>query len=92
MRMFNNKRYISRTGLTAIRAMQKDDEATEENISLCIKRYISKKEAAQIAKVSKSTITKWALNGFFPCEAAGYVMRIEKEPFLKWLKNREGRE
>ena len=92
MRMFNNKRYISRTGFAAIRAMQKDDEATEENISLCIKRYISKKEAAQIAKVSKSTITKWALNGFFPCEAAGYVMIIEKEPFLKWLKNREGRE
>ena len=88
----SNKRYISRTGFAAIRAMQKDDEATEENISLYIKRYISKKEAAQIAKVSKSTITKWALNGFFPCEAAGYVMRIEKEPFLKWLKNREGRE
>lgn len=92
MRMFNNKRYISRTGFAAIRAMQKDDEASGENILLYIKRYISKKEAAQIAKVSKSTITKWALNGSFPCEAAGYVMRIEKEPFLKWLKNREGRE
>ena len=42
------------------------------------------------AEVSKSTIAKWALKGMFPCKAAGYVMRIERIPFLEWVdRNRK---
>ena len=93
MRMFDNKRWISRRGFQDflnLHDQYKISQAKNESGSgiskfLSQKQYISKEEAARIAGVSKSTVAKWALKGMFPCRAAGYVMRIERIPFLKWV-------
>ena len=93
MRMFGNKRWISRRGFQDflnLHDQYKIRQAKNESGSgiskfLSQKQYISKEEAARIAGVSKSTVAKWALKGTFPCRAAGYVMRIERIPFLKWV-------
>lgn len=93
MRMFDNKRWISRRGFQDflnLHDQYKIRQAKNESDSgiskfLSQKQYISKEEAARIAGVSKSTVAKWALKGMFPCRAAGYVMRIERIPFLKWV-------
>mgnify|MGYP001139289459 FL=1 len=93
MRMFDNKRWISRRGFQDFlnrHDQYKIRQAKNESGSgiskfLSQKQYISKEEAARIAGVSKSTVAKWALKGMFPCRAAGYVMRIERIPFLKWV-------
>lgn len=93
MRMFDNKRWISRRGFQDflnLHDQYKIRQAKNESGSgiskfLSQKQYISKEEAARIAGVSKSTVAKWALKGMFPCRAAGYVMRIERIPFLKWV-------
>ena len=93
MRMFDNKRWISRRGFQDflnLHDQYKIRQAKNKSGSgirkfLSQKQYISKEEAARIAGVSKSTVAKWALKGMFPCRAAGYVMRIERIPFLKWL-------
>lgn len=93
MRMFDNKRWISRRGFQDFLNLYdqyKIRQAKNESGSgiskfLSQKQYISKEEAARIAGVSKSTVAKWALKGMFPCRAAGYVMRIERIPFLKWV-------
>ena len=93
MRMFDNKRLISRRGFQDflnLHDQYKIRQAKNESGSgiskfLSQKQYISKEEAARIAGVSKSTVAKWALKGTFPCRAAGYVMRIERIPFLKWV-------
>lgn len=93
MRMFDNKKWISRRGFQDflnLHDQYKIRQAKNESGSgiskfLSQKQYISKEEAARIAGVSKSTVAKWALKGMFPCRAAGYVMRIERIPFLKWV-------
>ena len=93
MRMFDNKRWISRRGFQDflnLHDQYKIRQAKNESGSgiskfLSQKQYISKEEAARIAGVSKSTVAKWTLKGMFPCRAAGYVMRIERIPFLKWV-------
>lgn len=93
MRMFDNKRWISRRGFQDflnLHDQYKIRQAKNESNNgirkfLSQKQYISKEEAARIAGVSKSTIAKWALKGMFPCKAAGYVMRIERIPFLEWV-------
>lgn len=99
MRMFDNKRWVSKRGFQDFlnlqdqykirRAKRSADEKAENLFEK--KRYISKDEAARIAGVSKSTVSKWALKGLFPCKAAGYIMRIERIPFLEWVdENRRG--
>lgn len=93
MRMFDNKRWISRRGFQDflnLHDQYKIRQAKNKSGSgirkfLSQKQYISKEEAARIAGVSKSMVAKWALKGMFPCRAAGYVMRIERISFLEWV-------
>lgn len=93
MRMYDNMRWISRSGFQDFLNVQDKYKIKKTNKSAGSKQdnefekktFISKDEAARIARVSKSTICKWALKGFFPCEAAGIMMRIERKSFLKWL-------
>lgn len=93
MRMFDNRRWISRRGFQDFLNLHdqykirqaKNESGNGISKFFSQKQYISKEEAARIAGVSKSTVAKWALKGTFPCRAAGYVMRIERIPFLKWV-------
>ena len=98
MRMFDNKRWISKRGFQDFLNLhdqykikqEKNGNVSEVRKFLSQKQYISQEEAARIAGVSNSMIAKWALKGMFPCRAAGYVMRIERIPFLEWVdRNRK---
>ena len=62
-----------------------------ETLSLEIKEYISRQDAAELAGVNVSTVTKWMQSGEFLCIGAGKVLRVHRQQFLKWLnENREG--
>ena len=47
------------------------DEQEKDTVSLEIKEYISRQEAAELAGVSVSTVTKWMQSGEFQCVGAG---------------------
>ena len=62
-----------------------------EKLSLETKEYISRQEAAELARVSVSTVTKWMQSGEFQCVGAGKVLRVHRQQFLNWLNEyREG--
>ena len=48
-------------------------------------------DAAELAGVSVSTVTKWMQSGEFQCVGAGKVLRVHRQQFLNWLnEHREG--
>ena len=72
--------------MTSIKIRQaKNESGSGISKFLSQKQYISKEEAARIAGVSKKYGRKMGFEGYVPCRAAGYVMRIERIPFLKWV-------
>lgn len=50
----------------------------KDTVSLEIKEYISRQEAAELAGVSVSTVTKWMQTGEFQCVGAGKVLRVHR--------------
>ena len=72
---------------------QEESQLLQENetLSLKIKEYISRQDAAELAGVSVSTVTKWMQSGEFQCVGAGKVLRVHRQQFLNWLnEHREG--
>ena len=57
----------------------------KETLSLMVKEYISRQDAAELAGVNVSTVTKWMQSGEFQCIGAGKVLRIHRQQFLNWL-------
>lgn len=101
----NNKRWITRKSFQLFLNAQNvyyilDDGDEQEKsqmlqekdtVSLEIKEYISRQEAAELARVSVSTVTKWMQSGEFQCVGAGKVLRVHRQQFLNWLNEyREG--
>ena len=101
----NNKRWITRKSFQLFLNAQnvyyimndgdKQEESQllqeNETLSLEIKEYISRQEAAELAGVSVSTVTKWMQSGEFQCVGAGKVLRVHRQQFLNWLnEHREG--
>ena len=101
----NNKRWITRKSFQLFLNAQnvyhimdngdkqKETQMSQEKdaLSLEIKEYISRQEAAERAGVSVSTVTKWMQSGEFQCVGAGKVLRVHRQQFLNWLnENREG--
>ncbi len=94
----NNKRWITRKSFQLFLNAQNvyyilddGDDQEKDTVSLEIKEYISRQEAAELAGVNVSTVTKWMQSGEFQCIGAGKVLRVHRQQFLKWLeKNREG--
>ena len=68
--------------------MQKvtEKELPTDEIPMETKEYISRQEAAALAGVTTSTITKWVQLERFSCVGAGRVLRIHRNSFLQWLK------
>ena len=67
------------------------DDQEKDTVSWEIKEYISRQEAAELAGVSVSTVTKWMQSGEFQCVGAGKVLRVHRQQFLNWLnEHREG--
>lgn len=101
----NNKRWITRKSFqlflnaqNVYHIMNDGDkqevsQLLQENgkLSLETKEYISRQEAAELAGVSVSTVTKWMQTGEFQCVGAGKVLRVHRQQFLNWLnEHREG--
>ena len=94
----NNKRWITRKSFQLFLNAQNvyyilddGDEQEKDTVSLEIKEYISRQEAAELAGVSVSTVTKWMQSGEFQCAGAGKVLRVHRQQFLNWLnEHREG--
>lgn len=88
----NNKRWITRKSFQLFLNAQNvyyilddGDEQEKDTVSLEIKEYISRQEAAELAGVSVSTVTKWMQSGEFQCVGAGKVLRVHRQQFLNWL-------
>ena len=98
IRIFNNKKWISRKSFQLFlnaqneyRINKEDNETVADDMIAETKQYISRQEAAELAGVTASTITKWMQMKKFSCMGAGKVLRIHRMEFLKWLdENREG--
>ena len=94
----NNKRWITRKSFqlflnaqNVYYIMNDGDKQEKDTVSLEIKEYISRQEAAELAGVSVSTVTKWMQTGEFQCVGAGKVLRVHRQQFLNWLnEHREG--
>lgn len=95
----NNKRWITRKSFqlflnaqNVYHIMNDGDKQEEsqllqenEKLSLETKEYISRQEAAELAGVSVSTVTKWMQSGEFQCVEVGKVLRVHRQQFLNWL-------
>ena len=98
IRIFNNKKWISRKSFQLFLNAQNEyhinkeaNETVADDMIAETKQYISRQEAAELAGVTASTITKWMQMKKFSCTGAGKVLRIHRMEFLNWLdENREG--
>ena len=92
VRVFDNRRWISRKSFRLFlnaqneyRITDNDENTSPDNLIIEIKEYISRNEAAELAGVTATTITKWIQAEVFPCIGAGKVLRIKRTDFLDWL-------
>ena len=92
VRVFDNKRWISRKSFRLFlnaqneyRITDNDENTSSDNLIIETKEYISRNEAAELAGVKASTITKWIQAEVFPCIGVGKVLRIKRTDFLDWL-------
>ena len=53
-------------------------------------RYISRDEAAVIAGVTPSTVSRWAEEGYFRFTKTDKILRIRRDSFERWLDVRKG--
>ena len=95
VRVFDNKKWISRKSFRLFlnaqneyRTTDNDENTSSDNLIIETKEYISRNEAAELAGVKASTITKWIQAEAFPCVGAGKVLRIKRADFLAWLNER----
>lgn len=91
--VIDKKKYISKHSFQNFLNMQNDYQVNccekDDSIGVETKKYISREEAATLAGVTKSTITKWMQAGKFSCEGTGKVLRIHREDFLQWLNSKK---
>jgi len=92
VRVFDNKKWISKKSFRLFlnaqneyRITDNDENTSSDNLIIETKEYISRNEAAELAGVTASTITKWIQAEVFPCIGAGKVLRIKRTDFLDWL-------
>ena len=92
VRVFDNKKWISKKSFRLFlnaqneyRITDNDENTSPDNLIIETKEYISRSEAAELAGVKASTITKWIQAEAFPCVGAGKVLRIKRADFLAWL-------
>ena len=92
VRVFDNKKWISKKSFRLFlnaqneyRITDNDENTSSDNLIIETKEYISRNEAAELAGVTASTVTKWIQAAVFPCIGAGKVLRIKRTDFLAWL-------
>ncbi len=91
---YQNKVWISKESFHKFLSVQsryklvdeaKLSEMVDEEISK-FSEYISRNEAAQIAGVAPTTITKWLQKGNFSGKAIGYSLWINRAEFMSWYE------
>lgn len=93
IRVFENKKWISKKSFQQFLNTQnvyQVKKAPERKLPVYetpmeTKEFISRQEAAALAGVTTSTISKWIQLKKFPCVGAGKVLRIHRNDFLQWL-------
>ena len=92
VRVFDNKKWISRKSFRLFlnaqneyRITDNDENTSSDNLIIETQEYISRNEAAELAGVKASTITKWIQAEAVPCVGTGKVLRIKRADFLAWL-------
>lgn len=92
VRVFDNKRWILRKSFRLFLNAQNEyrvdgnyENILSDDLIAETKEYVSRNEAAELAGVTASTITKWIQAEVFPCIGAGKVLRIKRTDFLDWL-------
>ena len=53
-------------------------------------RYISRDEAADMARVAPATVSRWAEEGYFQFTKTDKILRIRRDSFERWLDVRKG--
>jgi len=97
LRRFNNKKWISKRSLKLYinkhkqpeNNISKEEVPTKPTTSMESRECISRQEAADLAGVSVSTITKWIQCGNFPGKHTRKVLRIPRVEFMEWLDKKE---
>ena len=91
--VFNDKKLILKKSFQIFlnaqneyRVIRNEEEQTDNHSDIETKEYISREEAAALAGVSNSTITKWMQAEKFVCVGAGKVLRIRRNDFLQYMK------
>ncbi len=96
--VFEDRRWISKKGFRDFLRMQDvyqpvDQDTMERDKAIQTKdkpsKYITKQEAADIAGVSISKISRLIQNGKIPFKGKGYTRRIERSLFEKWIEIQE---
>lgn len=92
VRVFDNKRWILRKSFRLFLNAQNEyrvdgnyENILSDDLIAETKEYVSRNEAAELAGVTASTITKWIQAEVFPCIGAGKGLRIKQTDFLDWL-------
>ncbi len=92
VRVFDNKRWILRKSFRLFLNAQNEyrvdgnyENILSDDLIAETKEYVSRNEAAELAGVTASTITKWIQAEVFPCIGAGKGLRIKRTDFLDWL-------
>ena len=93
IRVYENKKWISKKSFQQFLNAQnvyQVQKAPERELPVYetpmeTKEFISRQEAAALAGVTTSTISKWIQLEKFPCVGAGKVLRIHRNDFLQWL-------
>lgn len=99
--IFQNRKWISKRSFEYFLSVQDkyklvdqaNDSSENKTEGMEIREYLTRAQAASLAGVTESTITRWMQMQYFPCVGAGKVLRIRRKDFLDWLtKYQEGDE
>ena len=98
IRVFYNKKWISKksfqkflnaqTVYKIVNSEKKEVQVGKKEVRT--KDFIARAEAATLAGVTTSTITKWLKLERFPYRGEGRSLRIYRNEFLKWLSEYKG--
>ncbi len=66
---------------------KKRNHGTHQGAKACA--YMSREDAAKMARVSQTTISRWAMKGHFKSVKTDNMLRINRASFERWLEVRE---
>lgn len=96
VRTFDDRKWISRKSFQQFLNTQSVYRVAKRTAAsgkgLETRNYLSRQEAAELAGVAPSTVTKWLQAGKFSGIGAGKVLRIHREEFLQWVGSCQCRE